>query len=134
MSYERLTERQNDGTVKYLGGDNDTLATAYEKLKYRLADLEEMLENNKLVYNPYKYGDRVFYANRHTLKITELEINRFRGYWDIDTKTFLFQYVAYPIENGSCRSFSDREVWFNTNNIGIIIFNTKEEAEERLKN
>lgn len=78
MSYERLTERQDDGTVKYLGGHNDTLATAYEKLKYRLAKLEDKIESGTLVELPCKVGDVFYYLKDYrvvAIEIAEISYN-----------------------------------------------------------
>lgn len=49
MNNDRLTERQTDGTIKYIGGENDTLVIAYEKLKQRLCDYEERVADGQLI-------------------------------------------------------------------------------------
>lgn len=146
MEYKRLTERVKNTSsasdkyggelVQYKYGKDKTLAECLVDILGRLADLEDMIESNKLVYKPYNTGDHVFYSDRSTLEVTEFEIHGFRGDWDIDTGTALFAYTAHPIEreNGLCYSRSDGELRFNTSNIGTIIFSTMEEATENLKN
>lgn len=49
MNNDRLTERQTDGTIKYIGDENDTLVIAYEKLKQRLCDYEERVIDGRLI-------------------------------------------------------------------------------------
>ena len=143
MSYERLTERQDDGTVKYIGGDNDTLATAYEKLKYRLAEFEEKIKNGLLVELPCKAGDTVY----------EIEYNRwevccncphYSSFFGMDQDCDM-NYEIYPDAkklNANCEkhklqieeyTFSLEFYARHLDDFGNTIFITKEAAEAKLK-
>lgn len=121
MSYERLTERQNDGTVEYLGGHNDTLATAYDKLKYRLAKLEDMIESEQAVILPCKVGDTVYEAIKG-MPILE---------WEVESLSFN---TVYPKGVLLARRKPDYVTWkFWGEDFGNKIFTTKEAAEAKLK-
>ena len=114
MTYERLTERQDDGTVKYLGGDNDTLATAYEKLKYRLCNLEEKIKSGQAVILQAKVGDWVYGCAKDLKrvifgKVYKINIDDYRGLY----------YTVY--ENDKIEYFLD------------FVYKTEDEVEAKLK-
>lgn len=120
MAYERLTERQDDGTVKYLGGDKDTLATAYEKLKYRLCELEDKIESGQAVVLPCKVGDK-FYEVIPGLPVREWIVDEF-----IISKERIVIFGWLNTGKGGFWKF-----WVD--DFGKTIFTTKEAAEAKLK-
>lgn len=126
MSYERLTERQDDGTVKYLGGDNDTLATAYEKLKYRLCELEDKIKNGLLVELPCKVGDTVYKVNGGVETCGEIVEGKVSMLYCTSERRWKIRFV-YQLPIYKTKSMYD--FYWDT----ACIFTTEEAAEAKLK-
>lgn len=121
MKYERLTKRvDNYPKVKSCPKDCETISCVdcgccdeLDYALYRLAELEDKIENGTLVELPCKVGDKVF------------DITDRPEIWEVEVKGFLID---------------EKGIWFNfglyqkrVGLLGIKIFLTKDEAEKRLK-
>ena len=116
--YKRLTERYIDEEghkcVKELAWGGEIL--------YRLAELEDKIENGTLIGLPCKVGDKVWLIYENQVEIAEIwrivltpTYNEFRWFIPYDE--------TQPKDTGS----------FKTNEIGKTVFLTKAEAEAKLK-
>lgn len=71
MSYKRLTERDEFGNADIIGVDSELLyselsfteANALTKAFNRLAELEDKIEQGKMLELPCKVGDKVYYID-----------------------------------------------------------------------
>jgi hypothetical protein len=116
MKYKRLTTRDKYGKVYYstkIEADNireiyNEINKKDKEIMYRLAELEDKIENGTLIELPCKVGDTVYY-------IGSLEV---RTFFKINT---IYDIVEMPFSLDMLDSY--KNVWFLT----------KAEAEQKLK-
>ena len=122
--YKRLTKKSvDDGTVQICCADR--IAGCYHKDKMileRLAELEDKIEQGKMIELPCKVGDTCYLVYkglgdmcRVAYKIKEVKIDNIHYIGDNEFFT----------ETGECSSYTVK--------FGEEIFTTREEAEKRLK-
>lgn len=122
MKYERLTKRvDNYPKVKSCPKDCETISCVdcgccdeLDYALYRLAELEDKIENGTLVELPCKVGDTVFIIAKQGMDIYTVEETTIVDFWFYPNKNRF-----YPIDE---------------NEIPIEkVFTTKAEAEKRLE-
>lgn len=130
MEYKRLTERSKNGFVHYKCSKKDmkdcglyyNCGECHKSTEalYRLAELEDKIENGTLIELPCKIGDKVWCVSL---------------VWDFDGnfKGDLYEAKAngFYIENGIIQIEDD--IVYEQHNFGVDVFLTREEAEKRLK-
>lgn len=130
-NYKRLTERRGNLIIDNCGNcpnirnpqgctDND----CYEIIKNRLAELEDKIENGTLVTVPYAIGQEVYWVDK-------------KGYFDVDKVRVSLITIKHDgsvdirlnhyNDDGSYRSCFKHDTKYGE------LFDTKEEAEKRLK-
>lgn len=118
--YKKLTKRRKDGTVDVTFRSDYPNVIAY-KLKNRLAELEDKIENGTLVELPCKVGD-VMYEVIEDIPIQE---------WKIESICFDKAYPKGVIWAERTRDFAHWKFWIE--DCGTKWFATKAEAEAKLK-
>lgn len=116
--YKRLTIRNSDGTVSQPYGEN-----IVEKVFYRLAELEDKIENGTLIELPCKVGDMLYKVVKNF--IVEYRVHKIEFYITEDKQ---FGYCLY-CDNYALGDFD----YFYKKSIGKEVFLTKAEAEKKLK-
>lgn len=129
MSYERLTQKSNNGLwgidgklINQKQGAFDVCIDSFEIVINRLAELEDKIEQGEILELPCKVGDKVWLIYENQVEIAEI--------WRIvltptynEFKWFIPYDETQPKDIGS----------FKTNEIGKTVFLTKAEAEKKLE-
>lgn len=130
-NYKRLTERRGNLIIDNCGNcpnirnpQGCTNNDCYEIIKNRLAELEDKIENGTLVTVPYAIGQEVYWVDK-------------KGYFDVDKVRVSLITTKHDgsvdirlnhyNDDGSYRSCFKHDTKYGE------LFDTKEEAEKRLK-
>ena len=139
MEYNRLTKKDERGFYHYNCTEKDQEdCVLYEScgecygtsVLYRLAELEDKIEQGTLIELPCKVGDTVYWVwEEYTNGKQKLSIEE----WDVEVihieeNAWSVKGFGKEREDGSRAFF-----WCHSSRFGIWWFLTREEAEKRLK-
>ena len=121
MKYERLTIRNSDGSV------SQPTHSTFGKVFYRLAELEDKIEQGTLIELPCKVGQDIYYITDKG-KIVHRIAREYRYLVDLG-----WEITATLWETNRKGYFVLKTTIIHSEEIGETAFFTREEAEKRLK-
>lgn len=119
---ERLTIRNSDGTVSQMFGEN-----IVEKVFYRLAELEDKIEDGTLIELPIPFGTELYFLHSHEHE------GRPRPPTIRKANEWTFEIWGKGKSGISCDDWPCGYYGIYQHKLGDTVFLTREEAEKRLK-
>lgn len=125
--YERLTQRTENGGVKFSNGEywntvypqNDSCLNDIHRMAIRLCEIEDKIQEGKIVELPCDLGSEVYFADGDNKSVWEGNLVSF----SLDAAHLWF----------NCHYKCGLNIWHPIEDFGKTVFLTLEEANKKLK-